>query len=560
MANNVDIKITVSTANVDAVLSKLKTNLQGVDTSVKTVNTQQQVGGNINNNLAKSVGSLDTGWSKYRTTLGLTLRQMNPLINSTFDFIRTLARLRTIFFLFLTVFAVRPAIRVFEEFAKGSTEFQKTLEQLNANFDVMKEQIGTKLAPLFRAIALMIDIVKIKLLQIGVAIVPAIAGLSVYAVRIFNVFKSVAYGLKSAFVAIDLYFSKGTQEKIDEQKTAIAKYTKDLEKLYALQKRGVEYATDPQSWWGKSEPITDLINNTIDLMGRASREIESLEHGSNAAADAAIKKAMDTLGEDMAAAAEAWGADPDKNPFVIMLNDVSEKLTASGVDKDLENALQDLLDNLAGKVKDNGKNAAGEWATGFKVGFAKYQRTLLADVTQLAEGIAQALETGLGDTFLNIMEGKFNKFKDIVVSTLRAVQKAIADFLAREAVGAILKQVIGPIAQGAVGLFTPSAGGGTQSANTIVANNPGLVEHASGGIVYNPSVSQVAEHGPEAIIPLQYLNSRKSGGNTVIFNINTVDGQSTAAFFNQHQDKIINIVNRGITGGSQSMRTAFGKK
>ncbi len=151
----------------------------------------------------------------------------------------------------------------------------------------------------------------------------------------------------------------------------------------------------------------------------------------------------------------------------------------------------------------------------FVAGTQSYLESIGTTSQQVAEAIKNTF-TGVENAFTSFIKtGTFN-FNNFTQSVLDDLAKII-----------VRSQIVGPIAQGLQGLFTPTAGasiptapvGTGQYAVPFQANggvwDKGIQKYASGGIVNSPTmfghrsgVGIMGEAGPEAILPL----ARGSGG------------------------------------------------
>ena len=168
---------------------------------------------------------------------------------------------------------------------------------------------------------------------------------------------------------------------------------------------------------------------------------------------------------------------------------------------------------------------------------------------ELSQRTAEAIEQNFSDFFFDTMKGELKSLEDYWNAFLDSIQRSTADVMGqlwkellvgkgKEEGGQTDKigGVLGSLGTMVGDLFGGGGGGGTGlPAGTEYATPWGF---ADGGIVRKPTLGILGEAGPEAVIPLDELNSIRAGGKglpPIIFNITTPDVQG----FRKSQDQIM---------------------
>ena len=488
---------------ITAALKSIGTVATSTQIRVATANQQMatsaaKTGGffsNLKQQMLGNLGALDKGF------VG-NIKNSTLLNNSFFQMTRILARLRTIFFLFVTLLAVRPVIRIFEDIAQSSQKVQDVLNDIDAKFKARSTSFARDAQPFFEAVKAFIEDLKITLLQFFLNHAKLFANI----IRFFGYLYGIVRNIYDVVTRIigdlsDFIVNTPAFQILKDVKNAI----ETIQGLWRLA-HGDKSSLLPKVFSGKPVTVTGNL------------------------------------------------------PFPELPPSISNVANA--------------LESLQGKrFRVAGEESAKDYIIAFQEGIVNGIPDILQLVGKMGKDIQNALVSGLSDTFLNIMQSKFNKFRDILVNTLHSIQKAIADFIAniiyKRALAVGIDKILG-LVTGVALTGGPSAGsyadtgasgeGGFGGQPVSPQASPGSYYGQHGGIFTRPTFRILGEAGPERVSRLgtpYFPMGQRSSGQTVVFNINAIDEASVSDFFIRNAAKVRQIVTKGAVGGDSTLRTAF---
>jgi len=213
--------------------------------------------------------------------------------------------------------------------------------------------------------------------------------------------------------------------------------------------------------------------------------------------------------------------------------------------------LAERVKNAKNAYELTGKELAFAFTLGLKEGLEKDFKTLYQAVFDMAQQIRQSMESAVSDTLVLAMRGQLSKVRDVFVSFLESIQKALADFVAQRLVQETVVRALNWAINAILGQVGPKT----------KAPAPPAAQH--GGLVTRRTLMTVGEAGPEAIIPLNRsapgLRGNSGLGTTVnvTFAPQVIDGPSFGAWLIREKQTIKRLLISAATGEDVSIRKAF---
>jgi len=548
----------VQTTSQQAVIS-----LQAIGTAANTAAGELgKIGGAaargaaaVNNAAGKarqSVNSLGANIFRFRENITGLFNGVTNLVARTF---RAVARLRTAFFILLTVLAIRPIIRFFQDLAtysgSAALEFSKFYDWVAK----LLALIGEKAAPLLKFV---FELTKAGITS-AVGFLSSAHGVIELLVQSIEVLidglKLIGYGLivviQSLRAIYNLSFALGSaiayiRAKFLEFISFILSKLTDLSaKIFGNLKEALSGS------WFVPEWLLDFITKLENFQRKASKVAEEFKADYAAVAEVAKSTAA------AAFEAAAKNAESAAAAFPKLLGVLEDLYSLSPEGRKFTELLQQLVTDTIRILKEleDSPNLAALVAgvTTFAAGFVQAVGDAKAALLSFGQAVEQSLERGFSDTFLEIMAFRFNKFRDIVVNTLESLKKAIADFLAKQAVSALLGSVLGPIVSGAANLLTGGLfGGGNEGPGTLINAAGEEVNIATGTVIPAGGRLQASLPTRTALPVGRTMN--------VQLNISSLDGADTLAVLTKHKQKILDIFNEAGSGGDLVTRTTIGRR
>lgn len=480
---------------------------------------------------------------------------VNATVNSVAVLFRRLARLRTAFFILVNILALRQVVRLFEELTTHSADLQQRLGEIGSKFDVIKGKIADTAAPAFEAFVKLKDTFQLDLFKFFARNASAFGQM----VEGFGVIYSLAVGIKDLVYAIVLAFKAlpsilkvGFQSIWEDLKSIPARLAESFlvtlmgifEKIKAATKGkfGLGWISDTSG--AIAESLVPAFNEASAAVFEFDQKTKSLQESLNLVPEVvAARKALDEL---------------------ISNFNSGQYTNAPQSFIDLADALRDLEKRakaLQGLTPDKISGFQEAWK-GFFDGLKGQVRTIKDLAADMGRAFREAFQSGLSDTFVALMEGRLNKIKDAVVSTLESIKRAIANFLAEK----VVKDIISGIGSSAIGKGISSLifGGG----NTAGFDPAGPAQY--GGIAGFRQERVVGEAGPEAIVPLKHgaipvamsgmpraQRSTPSVVNNITFSPQVIDGPSFSSWLNKEKNTVKRIMVEAAVGGDMAVRSAF---
>ena len=501
------------------------------------------------------------------------------MINNSSVIIRRLARIRTAFFILLTVFAVRPIIRVFQELISKSVEVENRFADIDSIFNVLKGNTAKGMEDVFVKLKVAIEGAKLAFVDFALSNADAFGKLlkglySIYQMMV--VLKDVAIATSSG---VKLLFSD-----IDTRAAAqnIITIQNLLNNLIKGRQEMVKEFLGPEPFFyfggkqGRLDSLSEALSDRTTLIESLTKQLDELHKKFDVIDKDNLKLRKDWEAGDQAAVGKAIlqiGTQPPwlKN-LVHSLDDVRKASIASGSGR------KEYLAALGRgeDVEDIGVGIGEQFAYGFSQGFKERLGNIVIWATELGKDIQKAFKTGFSDTFFDLMEAKFSRLKDVLVNFFTSIKRAIADFLANQATKALITGIITPLATAATSYFI---GGGNTYSSSGQTRGYGINYDASGNVIGSAQHGRViSRHGlyelgeggmPEVVVPLKSgkipvesiagSGKRRGGGVTQVFNfsINAIDAQSGAQFIAAQKDRIKGIMLDAAVGGDMAIRNAY---
>lgn len=507
---------TSSVAKLNSAVGNIQNQILGTgDASEKAAETTKKGFGKIKSTVDSDVNAISASIFKFRDNVN---KSFGPVVNSIAKVFRELARIRTAFFILVTFLGIRPALRFFKDLLDESSASVRAMNKIEEKYSIIKNQLSTAIAPyllpvfdsLIKKVITLLDIVQNSGFR---QVFTSYFGVLLSAIRsigrtVSKVTEAIVYLLDEVLQdspEIILAFGYAGQAAF----TGMYNTYQILKGVITGGSKGFQDAVD------RSNNAIDALNETFE---NAKRNLASL-------------KASGATIVVRATAATAFSADED---IKVMLAHW-EKLFQEGSEK----LKQILLNGLT--LEGVNETALDKFFQGFN---EKIIDTIQA-AKVLGAAVKDAFEKGLSDSFLKIMELRFNKFKDIIVSTLESLKRALADFLA----SAAIKGFFGDALPYLVGI---ARGVGTSSVAPVSSANLGPV---------NPPGPYSPPPGPGYASGFPALTS---GGNTrtapnVTFNVNTIDATSFDGYLKKNKGTIRDIMNSAVSGEDSTTRFNFGQ-
>lgn len=475
----------------------------------------------------------------------------NGSVNAIARVFRAVARLRTAFFLMITVLAVRPVINFFKSLAEYSgtaaAKFAEFGEMWGRFLSLIGERTGPLLESIFNFITTALGqfIEQLQqssgfirtLVEVWDLVADVIKGAANSMILLIDGLRAISYLMQGLGNKLSEWFYKAVSWIADKLNPALA-WLKDRLIEVAI---GLRLMAD--EWWAPSwlKDMSSVIERIADSLPKISGFAGDVADASAAEAkknfalfEHHAKNAVEAAREAIANIGDMFSTSPAAKEFgdriIKFIDDVKvayDILIAKGNETRAE-----LLASIAA----------------LSAGFIANIKEMKDSLIEFSNAISQALERGFSDTFLAVMEFRFNKFKDILVSTLESIKKAIADFMAQRVVASLLGGLTTGLNALAGGLF-PGAGG-TADYGAAVIETPGGFNTVPVG-----SPASLTTTFPVSRTPLP---SGGGGGGTI--NIYALDTQDVYKALVKNRKAVLDIINEGGSGGDMQTRQLMGRR
>lgn len=574
LTGNVSAKMAEFSKAIAASAATMQGHVSSINVKIKDSADKATSSSNkLTKNLANKYGSLKTGIFSFRSDIeGFN----NKLLNSIAVGIRGLARLRTAAFLLVTVFAVRPVFRFFDELVAASTEATRRIEKSQEQFKFKMQEFAIIFEPLKKIFNEMIELFKTELLNAFIKLAPfigrlarAIGDVAALVYVFIDALKVLQLTLDGIFYSIDRFVVGLSVAWFDFLTTSGNSVVFFADKVATEMK----FLTKHMPEWVRNSvgSVADYLQNDIpqqvkfakDALQLANKELNALETKSlrDTKGKGYATAITDAIREAVGRIPEILGRETPLQEFFLTLDTSIQEAAAK-----LDAKMDELATAANARHKAFLATTAGQIVANLNVfvdEFNKATKSLTESFAQFAQDSASAFKNAFSDVFFNIMEGKFNKFRDIIINFLNGIKRAIANFLAEQVTRELIGRVLGAVAGGIGGLITGQgvgAGASYGAQNKQVSTTP----HQHGGVVTGSSMVPAGEAGPEAFVPLHgnKIPVRIEGGGSgrpvqVNFNINAIDGPSTAAWFAKNKAQIKKIFIEAAAGEDMAVRRAY---
>lgn len=492
------------------------------------------------------------------------------IVNHLFRIGRMLARIRTGFFILVTFLALRPIYQFFVDAFESSIEFYYVVENIKETWREFQKIVLATFGDLIVS-----GITKFTRLIVELAywITYAVQGLMRFADFIGNMKDLLSNGgwmlgfiifckaLNDGILGLYLAFYDQWGRQLRLFIYEIFSWLKQQFYMFAFWIAGwvYELVNKLGGWFAISVESYTAFINTIKA-GQESALSESSAYIKEQAAiiDKAYKGPIANLTNAwkllVAFIQAAWKPSP-----------YMEKVNAQ-----FETTRLQIIE-LQKSLKEMGKVDSTKLLSGVYAGLRKHMTNMTKLGEELGDALASGMETALSDTFMMLMEGKFNQLKNIVASFLKSIQKAIADFWAKKLVSDLIAFLVGTGTSGALGLIGGiGTGGGDLSAP---AGSPGSTTvaaegFAAGGVINSPRYAYAGDSpGGEAFVPLAHgkipvsMKGAKSSGPTIVNNITfapqVIDGPSFSQWMIREKETIKGVMLDAAGGSDARVRRVF---
>jgi len=528
----------------------------------------------------KAIRDTSASVFKFRESFGEVDRPLNQFVNNIGRVVRAIARLRTTFFLLITVFAVRPILNFFKAMMDGSAQAQRAFLGFNERWQAFRISLSQELLPVIQQVVSAFEEFLLQLanglLDNKKLIEDMSRGIVSAGIAGVDAARIIGTAFAATFASMNLSI-KGfrilIQSLVLNVLEGIALVVKAIPKAESFNNSFEAIASGIKEFWNQMQP-TKFDRSFGEIMDKVRNKASATFAQMQDSSEEAVKSALENIRRaihlaemdfnEMSRNAER-NAESVKISFLSFINALSfgiEDLFGGSFEEKLTKNLTIALINVAKKIKaifsgkDNGIAAAIVNADELEKVFDSFAKRKGREMgATLAKGLLDAFENNLGDTFLKIMQGKLKDLKDVVVSFLGDIQSALAKFAAQKLVTGLLTTIASSALGKAIGgWFTPS------TPTSPVVHDPPISQH--GGGFFGRQQRILGEAGPEAIIPLRggKIPVQLSGGGkavNVTFNIQAIDSQSVQSWFKKEKDTIKKIMISAAKGEDTEVRQAF---
>jgi hypothetical protein len=159
-------------------------------------------------------------------------------------------------------------------------------------------------------------------------------------------------------------------------------------------------------------------------------------------------------------------------------------------------------------------------------------------------------------SFSDGMKKIFQGMADAVISSLTKILMNMALFGNQEGKYKSGEGLLGTVVKGVGSLFSPSGGGSYSSMNWGGGADYGSFGYQSGGLAIHPQIATLAEHGPEAVIPLDKFEGGKEPSQQIMnINIFTLDTTTMEQWVRKNSKVFVDLMSDDIRRGGQ-LKTA----
>jgi hypothetical protein len=471
---------------------------------------------------------------KFRAKIQGLFGPFNSLANQVFKITRLLARLRTIAFLFVSVFAVRQVTRFFGVLLQKTGATRDILQDVQDRLNLVFRHVISKIVPGVQALSDLLfelfekflrfifeqrDWIRATLEWIGQAIegIKAVSKLFTVALLLFiNGINTIRLVWNKFLVNL----TDGTTKTfgiVQEGLNVLDDLTRGLITTFGVFFEGADEAKKrARGFFNSIRGAIQGIRNDVPNIKKSIADIESQMRS----VGGAVVTLIDGMGEDLKAM-----FDPE----------LVRKWAQTGVDWITFFTISFIEGlNLA---KDSSKVAWDIIVQDMNKAFISIRDKWKTIAGQLITGIYGSLETAIADVILDGLVDRTKKIRDIVADLLRDISRQVL----KSAISATLGRAVGGLGASITG---------AQHGEVIGAQH--------GETVMGTQVRKVGEV-PEAIIPLRggKVPVRKGGGMggvSVTFNVNAVDGPSVTQMLTRERRTITTMIREAVKGRDHSLR------
>ena len=433
---------------------------------------------------------------------------------------RALARLRTAFFILVTFLALRPLLRFVKDLGEVNAGVQRTFQGISTAFD----QFRGKLAAAFE---------------------PVIAVLGAEVIGFFNMLREKLADLDPRLIAEFVVFAK-TGFKLVEAAvhgvflgiTALVGLMRQLPFILVNLVKGME------EWSTVASAIMGPYS--ILVIRKTKEEWIALR--------TAIWDAFDVAPHEQLKGADVFGAALEKqfDEFTKSMR-LAMKSTGASIDEEMIAKIEKMIKLLKEPLTTGFFESWGAAIERFSAGLQQAEHTFNTLSHALGVAIRGAMEAGLSDTLVNAFEGRVDRMKDAMISFLRSINRAVADFVAKMVVQEYVLEglkVLGGALSGALGHLLPGS----------PADVPASPAYLNATRPWGPHPEPLPPGGggPGGVPPWNPNSPlhKAGGGTSTVVNIHAIDAQSFQQLLRANRTVITEVVEAALTGSSPGIRQA----
>lgn len=550
MPNNVAFTVKLNATAFNSSIAAMSRQINSLAATTRKINASNANFAAQNAATVKTKNEqIDASVFKFRDSVAKSFVVINNHIFRTF---RRLARLRTGFFILVTFLGVRPIIRLFRAISDESEESRQAVLKLKDTFTALEKSIAKAIAPIFDGFRNIVIKAVTEVSDFIINNIDTITG-------VFGIFETIVSQFKRIGAAIrEIFLMSISDNAIVKNIVIITKLiisSADII-IIALQSLVLTFNTIKGALL---TAMTGLVRGLMQIyieakkffkMDTTADELQAAFLDTQfdkeiAATAASIEQAFALIKRSSGEALENYEklVDAFEDANTLSLDDFMAKYASllnpgDGPDSSAAQIAGKFLLDLATGIKKRAANqfriTGEDLADEFNKGFESQNKTIIETFNELGQAIQQALRTSLSDSFLAIMEQKFNKFRDIVVGLLNSIKKALSDFAADQVLRGIITPAITGVVSGIGRLFpgaaaAPAGGGGGGGVPTA-----GLLRGTGG--------------------------AGGGGGGGVVVNINALDSRSVATALAENRSTLKRIINEAASGEDIELMRTLGRR
>lgn len=534
--------LTRTTAQTVGEVNRLKNALSGLSSVAPRIGTAIGRLGVTTNAARKSVNSLTTDAFRFRDSITAIASPINFIVNSIATMFRRIARLRTAFFILLTVLAVRPIVRFFDTLIDKSDEASQAVKPFRDQLQAIQIQLSRQLAPVF-----------VQVFEQFIKFLKEVSDFVVRNEEEIRDFISLIADVVNVFRLLGV--------------AAIAAFNGIKFSIFVLLETWAEF---------KANFIADtiqMIERGRQLGGVLGKVSEAV---GQAILDIAVGVGKDPFKfiEDARKEAEMFGAKADELEvqwadsvarMTSAWNKFRSNLTQGASDfvKSIQNITIGFFRGLGVAVTET-NNRVKSAAVLFEEEMSKRLRRLKLElieffldytrfIHQIVTGTVTAIQDGLADVLVDVFTNQSKQVKDIVRQLLLDLFRQFIQFAIRMATVKLIAGILEAFVPGGGAGFAVGAGFGSTTQGG---------SRQEGGTVFGTQMIRAGEV-PEAFVPLKKgrIPVTVSGGmqRPVVVNFN-VQATDAASFNNQlgrSRREVTAIITAAISGQDAELRGAL---